>query len=116
VQKNPSLFTQTDVGVREVTTLLQRRWRQSQDTNAQLQQELQQLQQSQEGLRKELEAKTQSVQHLEQDRHAQAAMIECLQKDCEQVVTAKEEWLNVMRSFKESEEKVYNKYKTLRKT
>lgn len=46
------------------------------------------------------------MQQLEKDRSAQISMIECLQKDCEQVVTAKEEWLQVMRSFKESEEKV----------
>jgi len=62
-----------------------------------------------------LDNKEQFIKQLENEHNVQAKMIECLQKDCEQVVTAKEEWLNVMRSFKESEEKVYNKYKTLRK-
>jgi len=59
-----------------------------------------------ESLKRELTFKDDTIRNLEQDRKAQIQMIECLQKDCEQVVTAKEEWLNVMRSFKESEEKI----------
>lgn len=59
-----------------------------------------------EKLKKDIISKDDSIKSLELDRNAQITMIECLQKDCEQVVTAKEEWLNVMRSFKESEEKV----------
>lgn len=68
-----------------------------------------------EKLRCSLEDKQRKIEEAEKERSAHLKYIECIQKDCEQVVSAKEEWLGVMRSFKESEEKVYSKYKNLRK-
>lgn len=66
-------------------------------------------------LKVKIEQKDSRIGDLEKANEQNLKYIDCIQKDCEQVVSAKEEWLQVMRSFKESEEKVYNKYKNLRK-
>lgn len=73
------------------------------------------LRKENEDLKERLGDKESKIEELEKANAQSLKYIECIQKDCEQVVSAKEEWLHVMRSFKESEEKVYNKYKNLRK-
>ena len=92
--------------IRDVVATLGARLRAAQDQQRAHDQELSRAQKEAERQQALAEEQAQKAEALEQECKNKSAYIQCIQRDCEQVVTAKEEWLQVMRSFKESEEKV----------
>lgn len=107
VKINGSEFNGQSVSdIRDVVTILSTKVKLYSETKKDSDGCKEKLKKENEDLNSKCESKDAKIEELEKANAQSLKYIECIQKDCEQVVSAKEEWLHVMRSFKESEEKV----------